>query len=312
MRAWVQWTWQLTAVAVCAVLLHLPVVQAATPAAPQAASTAAPTTASTTASTTALKARPPPRLISLVPSLTEAVCLLQACDLLVGVDRHSNWPASVQGLPKLGGLDDTPLEQLVALRPSLVLLPPSSRLIPRLKELGIETLALPTQSHADVRAALNAIGARLQRSAVATQLWNDAQADIRQAAQRIPEPMRGRRVYVEVSSEPHAAGPSSFIGQTLQQLGLRNIAPEELGPFPRLNPEFIVRAQPDVVIASSASFEKMPTRPGWAGLKALNDKACSLPPQRWEVLVRPGPRLGTAAHTLADCLSQVGLGKRTP
>ena len=246
----------------------------------------------------------PMRLVSLVPSLTETVCLLQACEQLVGVDRHSNWPASVQRLPKLGGLDDTPLEQLVALRPTLVLLPPSSRLIPRLKELGIHTLALPTQSQADVRAALQAIGAQLGRPALAEQRWDEAQQAIREAAQRIPSAVRGQRVYVEVSSEPHAAGPNSFIGQTLMQLGLRNIVPEELGPFPRLNPEFIVRAQPDVVIASSAAFEKMRSRPGWAALKALNDRACSLPPARWEALVRPGPRLGTAAHTLADCLLQ--------
>jgi len=306
MRVWVQRAWRCTAAAVCGVLLHLAMAQAAPPA---RSNVPAPSPSS---STTTPNAYPQLRVVSLVPSLTEAVCLLQACDQLVGVDRHSNWPASVQGLPKLGGLDDTPLEPLVALRPGLVLLPPSSRLIPRLKELGIETLALPTQSHADVQAALKAIGARLQRSALATQLWEDAQAEIRQAAQRIPGHVRGRRVYVEVSSEPHAAGPTSFIGQTLQQLGLHNIAPEELGPFPRLNPEFIVRAQPDVVIASSTSFEKMPTRPGWAGLKALNDKACSLPAQRWEVLVRPGPRLGTAAHTLADCLSKVALGRQTP
>lgn len=255
----------------------------------------------------ALAAPPPPqslRLISLVPSLTETVCLLQACEQLVGVDRHSNWPASVRQLPQLGGLDDTPLEMLVGLRPDLVLLPPSSRLIPRLKELGIEALPLPTQSHADVKAALQAIGARLGRSAQAARLWDDAQQQIQQAAQRIPVAVRGRRVYVEVSTEPHAAGPASFIGQTLRQLGLRNIAPEELGPFPRLNPEFIVRAQPDIVIAQRTSFERMRSRPGWPGLRALDDAACSLPAPRWEVLVRPGPRLGEAADVLAQCLSQ--------
>lgn len=249
-------------------------------------------------------AAPPQRIISLVPSLTEAVCLLQACERLVGVDRHSNWPESVRQLPALGGLDDTPLERLVALKPDLVLLPPSSRLIPRLKELGITALPLPTQTHADVQAALQAIGARLGRADLATKLWLDAQAQIQQAAQSIPSTLRGRRVYVEVSSEPHAAGPASFIGQTLQALGMRNIAPESAGPFPRLNPEFIVRSEPDLIVAPQASFERMRQRPGWSGLRAVADPACALPPARWELLVRPGPRLGQAAQVLADCMGR--------
>jgi iron complex transport system substrate-binding protein len=222
----------------------------------------------------------------------------------VGVDRHSNWPESVRQLPTLGGLDDTPLERLVALKPDLVLLPPSSRLIPRLNELGIAALPLPTQSHADVQAALHAIGTRLGRPDLAAKLWADAQAQIQQAAQSIAAPMRGRRVYVEVSSEPHAAGPASFIGQTLQALGLRNIAPESAGPFPRLNPEFIVRAQPDLIVAPQAAFERIRQRPGWSGMAAAAEKACALPPAEWERLVRPGPRLGQAAQVLADCVNR--------
>jgi iron complex transport system substrate-binding protein len=52
----------------------------------------------------------PQRVITLLPSLGEIVCQLQACGLLVGVDRYSNWPERVKALPKLGGLDDTQLE----------------------------------------------------------------------------------------------------------------------------------------------------------------------------------------------------------
>lgn len=247
---------------------------------------------------------PPQRIVSLVPSLTEAVCMLQACDRLVGVDRHSNWPESVRHLPTLGGLDDTPLERLIALKPDLVLLPPSSRLVARLQDMGVATLALPTDSHADVQAALQAIGKRLGCAGAATQLWDESQAQIRRAAQSISSSLRGLRVYVEVSSEPHAAGPGSFLGQTLQSLGMVNVAPATGSPFPRLNPEFIVRAQPDVIVAPQANFERMRQRPGWSELRALSNPACALPPARWELLVRPGPRLGLAAQALADCLNR--------
>lgn len=246
----------------------------------------------------------PARIVSLVPSLTEAVCLLEACDRLVGVDRHSNWPASVSRLPALGGLDDTPLERMLALRPTLVLLTPGTRLEPRLRELGISTLSLPTQTHADVQAALLAIGERLGRRARAEGLWREAMVRIDRAAQRIEPGQRGRRVYVEVASDPYAAGPESFIGSTLARLGLVNVVPAELGPFPRLNPEFVIRAQPELIVATAAALRRMPTRPGWSGLAAAQDTACGLPPAQWDVVVRPGPRLGEAAEVLADCINR--------
>jgi iron complex transport system substrate-binding protein len=55
----------------------------------------------------------PRRIVTLLPSLGEIVCELQACERLVGVDRYSNWPERVKSLPKLGGIDDTQLEALV-------------------------------------------------------------------------------------------------------------------------------------------------------------------------------------------------------
>lgn len=276
-----------------------------TPSSPSPVTTSNPSTFLTPAAA-------PKRIISLVPSLTEAVCLLQACEHLVGVDRHSNWPDTVRKLPQLGGLEDTPLERIVALRPDLVLVPPSSRIAPRLRELGIRTLSLPTQTHADVQAALRAIGQQLQRSDQAHALWEEAQQRIERAAHRVPAAIKGRRVYVEVASDPYAAGPESFIGRTLALLGMANIVAREQGTFPRLNPEFVVRAQPDVIIATAAARAQMPQRPGWSSMRAASLDACGLPPAEWEMVVRPGPRLGEAAEVLADCLVRAAHALQLP
>ena len=64
-------------------------------------------------------ARPPLRIVSLSPTLTETVCALGACDRLVGVDDWSDWPASVHRLPRVGGLEDARIESIVALQPDL-------------------------------------------------------------------------------------------------------------------------------------------------------------------------------------------------
>lgn len=251
-------------------------------------------------------AAPPARIVSLVPSLTESVCALGACARLVGTDRYSNWPAEVVKLPKLGGLDDAQVERIAALAPDVVLAAPSARIVDRLGALGIKVLVLHTRSHADVQRSLQVLGQMLGEPANAQQQWAHILAQLDQAAAQVPAPLRGRSVYFEVDSSPFAAGEVSFIGQSMQRLGLRNIAAAPLGPFPKLSPEFVVRAKPDIVIGDARAVHDMAQRPGWGGLQALRDgQVCAFASAEFEVLVRPGPRLGDAALLIADCLARL-------
>lgn len=253
--------------------------------------------------------QPPARVISLLPSLTEIVCALGRCDRLVGVDRFSNWPASVQALPKLGGLDDAMIEPIVTLKPDVVLAAPSARVVGRLEALGLRVVVLDSQTHAQVRRSIDLLGRLLDAQVDSLRVLNDMDRSLNQAALRVPQGLKGQRVYFEVDSTPYGAGEASFVGETLARLGLSNIAPFEMGPFPRLNPEFVVRARPDIVMASRANLDDMARRPGWATLAALRKhRACGFEPARYELLVRPGPRLGEAANAMADCL--VGLGAK--
>lgn len=250
-------------------------------------------------------AAPPQRIVSLLPSLTESVCALGACSKLVGTDRFSDFPASVNALPKLGGLEDAQIERIVALAPDVVLAAQSARVTERLQAFGLVVVRLRSRTHADVRRSLGLIAQLLGTPEAAGPLWADIERDIQAAAARVPAALHGKRVYFEVAAAPYAAGASSFVGETLARLGLRNVAPPELGPFPKLNPEYVVRSRPDIVMAVQRELQVMPSRPGWQGLAALNGRSCGFETARYEVLVRPGPRLGEAAQVLADCL--VGL-----
>lgn len=252
--------------------------------------------------------QPAQRVVSLLPSLTETVCALQACNRLVGTDRFSNWPASVRSLPKLGGLEDTQIERLVALKPDLVLAAGSSRAIDRLEALGLRVLALEPKSLADTERVLTQVALALGDAPAGVALWRAMQQRIDVAAQRVPAALRGQKVYFEVASSPYAAGEASFVGELLTRLGMGNIVPATLGPFPKLNPEFVVRAQPDILMATQRAVAEMPARPGWNTLRALRDqRQCGFGSEAWDTLVRPGPRLAEGAELLADCL--VGLDR---
>jgi len=250
-------------------------------------------------------AAPPQRIVSLLPSLTETVCELGQCQRLVGVDRYSNWPASIGKLPRLGGGLDPNIEAVVALKPDLVLLATSSRAAERLQALGLNVVALEPRSLADVRRVLAQVAQVIGLpEADGQRAWFRIETALGTVAQSIPPRSRGASVYFEVSSGPYAASEASFIGEMLARLGSRSIVPAAMGPFPKLNPEFVVRADPDVIMIGDENFAGLGGRPGWAALRAVRDqRVCVFAPAQADILVRAGPRLVEAARLMAGCLA---------
>jgi iron complex transport system substrate-binding protein len=254
--------------------------------------------------------QPPRRIVSLLPSLTETVCELGQCARLVGVDRYSDYPERVRALPKLGGGLDPNIEAVVALRPDVVLMAGSSRAVQRLQSLGLTVITLEPRSYADVRRVLTQLAALLDVPD-APRLWRATEAAVEAAARSVPPQAKNLRVYFEVSRGPYAASESSFIGETLNRLGARNIVPGRLGPFPRINPEFVVRADPDLIMISQAEGPGLELRPGWSDLRAIrNKRVCLFSPADSQLMVRPGPRIAEAAHLMARCIAGQAAGAK--
>jgi iron complex transport system substrate-binding protein len=250
----------------------------------------------------------PRRVVTLLPSLTEVVCALGQCDRLVGVDRYSDFPAQVRALPQLGGGLDPNIEGVVALRPDVVLMATSSRAVQRLESLGLKVVALEPHNAADVQRVIARVGEVLG-APDALRLWREIDAGMDAAAASIPPAARNTRVYFEVGRGPYAAGEASFIGETLARLGVKNIVPRSEGPFPKINPEFVVRADPDLIMISQNAAPQLEQRPGWASLRALREgRLCVFSPQDSAVLVRPGPRMAQAARLMAECIARKAAG----
>jgi iron complex transport system substrate-binding protein len=250
-------------------------------------------------------AQTPQRIVSMLPSLTESVCAMEQCQRLVGVDRYSNFPESLKNLPKLGGGMDPNIEAIVALKPDVVLVSGASRSTERLEALGIKVVALQTQTHADVKRVLQVLGVLLAvpEAQGADRLWRIIDSSVSAAAQSLPAKAKSARVYVDVGRGPYAAGESSFIGETLARLGVKNVVPAKLGPFPLLNPEYVVRANPDLIMMGDRSPVNAVASPGWHSIKAVkNNRVCVFGVGDSDVVMRPGPRMAEAARLMAKCL----------
>lgn len=251
--------------------------------------------------------RPAQRVITMLPSLTEIVCALGACDRIVATDRFSNWPASIEHLPKAGDLDDASVELIVSLKPDLVLINSAQRISTRLGELGVATFALNPQSYADEMRAVTLTGQLLGASAQAAELNAATESRIRTIGAEAIRRRHGAipRVYFEIDRTPYAAGPRSYIGELLARLGTRNIVDSDLGAFPRLNSEYVVRHDPDILFVSPVDAAGLALRPGWDALRAVRDRhICTFSPEIEATIMRPGPRIADGMQAMATCIER--------
>jgi iron complex transport system substrate-binding protein len=245
----------------------------------------------------------PGRIVSLLPSLTEAVCDIGRCSALVGVDTFSNWPPPVRPLPHLGGLDDANVEAIVALHPDLVLLSASSRARPRLEALHVRVFVIEPKTLKDVQRTYERLGTLLDAEQKAAAAWERIRQGLAEAVAAVPLSQRGASVYFEVDAGPYAASEISHMGELLAMLGARNVVPGRLGSVPKLNPEFVVRADPEVIIVDARDAPSLRKRPGWDRIRAVrNGRVCALSDEQGDIVVRPGPRVAEAARILAGCL----------
>jgi iron complex transport system substrate-binding protein len=226
----------------------------------------------------------------------------------VGVDRYSNWPPRVSKLPKAGGFEDVQVEQIVALHPEVVLAANVPRVLERLRALGVTVFEFEAQSFDDIARNVSTLGALLGVPLAAERLNRQIEESVAEVASAARRRLANRapRVYYEVDPSPYGAGPKSFIGEMLARLGARNILTADLGPFPHLNPEYVVSGNPDVIVVAPDEVPRLSRRPGWDQIRAVREgRICSFSPQVDETIVRPGPRVGEGLEALAECLFRV-------
>ena len=198
---------------------------------------------------------------------------------------------------------------IVGLKLDLVLISSSQRITNRLQQLGIAAFALNTQSYADIGRNVSLIGEILRSSEQAAALEHAIDREVHAVSERALAQRHGAQptVYFEVDRAPIAAGAASFIGELLSLIGARNIVTADLGPFPSLNPEYVVRHNPDVIFVSRpAEAAHLAERPGWDQIRAVKERRlCYFVPAVRDTIERAGPRVAEGMRAMAECLMRV-------
>jgi iron complex transport system substrate-binding protein len=246
------------------------------------------------------------RIVSLAPSMTEALFAIGAGDRVVGRSRFCDFPPEAKRLPIVGDVDPD-LEAILELRPDLVVGLgglTSGRLADKLGGSSIESWFPETSSLAAIDDLLVGLGERVGRPQEAKRvvLALDAHEQaIERSVAREPKP----RVLMVVSLSPVvAAGPKSFADELIRSAGGRNVIVEG-GAWPAVGFERIVDLDPDAVLDATVvggdDFTRItPQAAGWGGLRAVGQG--HVVAIRDERVLRAGPRIADGLAVLARAL----------
>lgn len=226
----------------------------------------------------------------------------------------------LQDLPKstanIGSLHDPNLEQLVALRPQLVLLSADIaghvKLYDSLKAAGIPAAYFSVEKFDDylnmLKIATDITGRKDLYEKNGEQLQSQIQGII---AKTKGKPSPKILLLRSNSTKVAARNSSTMAGAMLKDMGCTNIADSETGLLENLSMEVIVKEDPDYIFVvymgesaekSQASLQKqLLSQPAWAGLKAVkNNHYIVLPKELFHL--KPNNRWAESYQLLWDTL----------
>ena len=247
------------------------------------------------------------RVVSLAPSCTDSLLAIGARERFIAADEHSELPAGLTSLPRIGGFKTVDLEGVISLRSDLVLAASLHVVsaIPWLEARGIRVFAMLPHT-------VDGIVDGMARLAALLDLARDAAPYIavcRQRVARVVErALRVRQrplIYVECSPEGHTGGPQSFLDDLVTKAGGINLGGVARVEWPVLPPAMIRRFDPDVIVIAaypgSATRETVAAREGWDRLAAV--KSGRVYELSAAMLKRPGPTVIEGLERLADLLA---------
>jgi iron complex transport system substrate-binding protein len=250
--------------------------------------------------------QPVRRIVSLAPSVTETIYALHADDRLVGDTTFCNYPPDAQKKTKVGGPFTPNLEEVVALKPDLVIVAANSgnrkETAEALDALHIPTYATDGQTMAAVLASIQKLSGVIGSSEQGATLVAGLQARLDEIHRRLANMVPARVLFVVWRDPLMSIGNDTFLADALRAAGAKSVI-ETRENWPRISMEAVVHEQPDDLVFASddeaqttASLSDLRTIPGWRDLNAVRDNHLIVVS---DAINMPAPRLVDAVEELA-------------
>jgi len=241
------------------------------------------------------------RIISLVPSVTETIFALAGEDRLVGVTTYCDYPEEAKKKQKVGDFSNPSIERIMFLRPDLVFAtaPEQSKIINKLKTLGIDVITVQPESYSEIIESIKEIGSLLGKEKRAEEILNGLEDDLKSLKRLVEKIKEKRKVYIELDCNPlFTVGKNSFLNELIELSGGENIAGYTEQTYFAINPEIVVKSDPEVIILAYPSEGKsVKRRIGWKRITAVKENRVYSDID-WKLITSPGPRFTKACFEL--------------
>ena len=233
------------------------------------------------------------RVVSLVPSLTEAIAV-SLPGVLVGATDWCGHPADL-GVTRVGGTKNPKLDPILALAPDLVIANEEENRAPdltALREAGVEVLVTEVR---DVPQAFRELARVLDTCGAPTRPhWLD---EAEREWSELPEPDGRRTAVVPIWRRPWMVlGRDTFAGDVLSRLGVDHVYATHAERYPRATVDELRSAAPDLVVLPDEPYRFTADD----GPEAFVGLPCALVSGRH--LTWYGPSLGEAPRVLGAAL----------
>jgi iron complex transport system substrate-binding protein len=254
----------------------------------------------------------PDAIVSLSATATESLFAIGAGDQVIAVDDQSNYPADAP-VTDLSGFQPN-VEAIAGYEPDLVVAAyDPGGLVDGLEKLDIPVLLQDAAPDLDAAyEQIETLGAATGKVAGAAEVVESMRSEIEELAESATG-AAGATVYHELGPDFFTATSDTFIGSVYELLGLENIADdagdEASGGYPQLSAEFIVDANPDlIVLADTKCCEQtaatVAERPGWKQIDAVEEG--NVVEADDDIASRWGPRTVEFVELVVSSLSGVG------
>jgi len=252
--------------------------------------------------------RPPRRIVSLVPSLTETLCALGLADALVGITVYCVEPREVvAGKTRIGGEKNPDLDKIRRLEPDLVIANIEENLrehVEALRAWSIPVWVTYPRTVADGIGLITELGAVTATQARAAEIVGEIQPlyeRVRSAASRRP----AVPVFYPIWRAPYMTiNRDTYIHDMLSVCGARNVFADRVDRYPTVSLDEMAAARPAVILLPDEPFRfrraHLADFAGYTEVPAVRDGRIHLvdgKPFSWH-----GPRIAEALRTVPSLI----------
>jgi iron complex transport system substrate-binding protein len=256
------------------------------------------------------------RIVSLAPGTTAMLFAAGAGNCLVGTIAHSDEPAAAAKVPIVGDAETLDFEQLIALRPTVVVVAVDvvqRARIDRIRAMKIPVYQVHVTRLADMADSVGRLG-ELAGTAVAARR---AAAGLRAELDSIGGRYRGRkplRVLYQIWDQPiYTIGGRHVISDALRLCGAHNIFADLQTAAPAVTREAALLRDPDLIIISAPPQSSAEWLAQWRRFPTMNAvRNDHVLPYSDERMDRMGPSVLAAAASLCELVDRARSPAGTP